>query len=182
MTTPDINRILPVPPLEAQQLWERGRSMPASTDRHDPYYADRIRLSENGAWVVRLSRPHDALLTGSTAITEYARLRSHDVDHISFGNAAISPRRLVTVTPWTEGLRGCTSQEYKESVQQSALGYFDEVSNLPNHWYLSTEIASPEQFSVHPELIRPFLVDVGPVLHKGPELARYIVKFLRSES
>lgn len=168
-----INESFELSATEAGRLWADALPMPASARRHVDAQK-RIRMSENGQWVIRM---HDLSLepyplnemtseeVSLTASAEFERLQSCDIDVISRGVTASALGRCVfTVTPWITGLSLCTPELFRTYIQPK-LGDYNR-GPFKGPVLPPEELARHEQYSVlSPVLPQPFLHDVDTRLY-----------------
>lgn len=148
---------------EATQLWISGQPMPIESRRAAS--ADRIRLSENGAWVVKLdynpSETLDAEAACEHADIEFDRMQEAGVPIISNARTpSMTGTRIFTVTPAIEGIQRCDYGLFKAEIYPFLKRYFKEARDAGIKPKVD-ELACSSQCSVAPLLSEaPFLHDV----------------------
>ena len=158
-------------------------ALPSYTHHTD---VNRMRLSENGKWVVRLSEfPYQRLDSETycaTARREFGRLRQLGLKVISFTNApGLHPKEVITITPWIPQLEDITAEQYGKYVKPPLLQYYQEAEQrrYAGPPYITGDIITAQQYSTVQGEETPLLHDVDPFLHSGPGLAQSIIARLK---
>ena len=168
-----VNQTFEISAGEAGRMWVDGGPLPPETEYTDTDF-ERLRRSENGAWLVRLNDPAvEGRLSGSAAElaeragAEFARLRAAGVNVVTH---AITPsvlgRRIFTVSPWIDGVEKCSREAFDAVVQPALVVYFNAAAQA-GHQPRCMELDHRGQFSIAPAVFpEPFMhdVDIGSVL------------------
>lgn len=172
---PDVNGTVTITADKALGMWEEG--VPVPSDEHGDLFGSR-RVSPDNKWFLKLSRPHHASDAARITTVEFERVKAMGLNVVSFANLAISPRRVVTVTPYIDGLVNLDFVEYCEQVLPVWEKYYQQVINNDRKSFLSYDAVMVEQYYRAPSFDRPFALDVEALLETGVEEAEYTLNTL----
>lgn len=167
---PVLNHTLDMTPGEVGAIWSESVPMPFASERDDPEDATRIRLSNDGAWVVRRHAPAElsAEQVVENANVEFNRLRELGLNVVTFAHVpSVTERHVFTVTPWISEIAKCKRSEFRHKVAPIIDSYVQATEELPvrlDH----AELYMHQQYSALTSDRTPFLHDVDPYFSPTP--------------